>query len=168
MLITPKSKVLKVIEAYPELESVLINYVPEFEKLKNPILRRTVAKFATLQQAAAIGKVNVEDLINSLRHEVGQDKIEIDNNQESNIDKPDWLNDSVVTQELDAREMLNQGEHPINRVMAEFNILKSRDIYKLTAPFLPAPLIEKVVSIGAEYWVEELGDSNVNVYFLKK
>ena len=60
LIITPKTKVLQVIEAYPQLEEVLIGYVPAFVKLKNPILRKTVARIATLQQAAAIGNVKVE------------------------------------------------------------------------------------------------------------
>jgi hypothetical protein len=67
IIITPKTKVLQLIEAYPQLEDVLIAYVPAFKKLKNPVLRKTVAKIATLQQAASIGNVQVSDLINHLR-----------------------------------------------------------------------------------------------------
>ena len=48
---------MDIINAYPELENELVNYVPAFEKLKNPLLRHTVAKVATLQQAATIGRV---------------------------------------------------------------------------------------------------------------
>jgi hypothetical protein len=75
LIITPKTKVLELIETYPELEDVLIEYAPAFKNLKNPVLRRTVAKIATLQQAAAIGGVKTEELINRLRKEVGQDLI---------------------------------------------------------------------------------------------
>lgn len=53
LIITPKTKVLQLIETYPQLEELLIEMVPTFEKLKNPVLRRTVAKIATLQQAAS-------------------------------------------------------------------------------------------------------------------
>jgi hypothetical protein len=73
IVIAPKTKVAELIDAYPQLEQVLIGYVPAFEKLRNPILRKTVARITTLQQAAVIGGVNVEDLINHLRKEVGQD-----------------------------------------------------------------------------------------------
>ena len=55
LIISPKTKVLQLLEAYPALEDLLIDYVPAFRKLKNPVLRNTVAKIATLQQAAAIG-----------------------------------------------------------------------------------------------------------------
>ena len=53
--ITPKTKVLELIEAFPQLEDVLIDYVPAFEKLKNPVLRWTVGRITSLQQAAAVG-----------------------------------------------------------------------------------------------------------------
>ncbi len=66
-----KIKVLELIETYPELEDVLIEYAPAFKNLKNPVLRRTVAKIATLQQAAAIGGVKTEELINRLRKRGG-------------------------------------------------------------------------------------------------
>ncbi len=75
LIITPKTKVSQLIETYPQLEDVLIEYAPAFKKLKNPDLRKTIARITTLQQAAAIGNVKVEDMINRLRKEVGQDKV---------------------------------------------------------------------------------------------
>ena len=66
LIITPKTKVLELIETYPELEDILIEIAPAFKKLKNPILRKTVAKIATLQQAAAIG--NIKKFQNVLMH----------------------------------------------------------------------------------------------------
>ena len=35
--------------AYPELEEVLIGLAPPFKKLKNPLLRKSVAKIATIK-----------------------------------------------------------------------------------------------------------------------
>ncbi|HSM51463.1 MAG TPA: DUF1858 domain-containing protein, partial [Thermoanaerobaculia bacterium] len=67
LVITPQTKVLALLEAYPRLEEVLIGYVPAFQKLKNPILRRTVAKVATLSQAARIGGIAAPDLVRALR-----------------------------------------------------------------------------------------------------
>ncbi len=39
-VITPKTKVLQLIEAYPQLEEVLIALVPVFRKPPNPLPRR--------------------------------------------------------------------------------------------------------------------------------
>ena len=71
-LITPKTRVGELLDTYPELEPVLMELAPAFKKLQNPVLRRTVGKVATLQQAAALGKVSLSEIINTLRMEVGQ------------------------------------------------------------------------------------------------
>ena len=71
--ISPKTKVGELLDAYPELEPVLMAMSPAFEKLKNPVLRRTVARVATLQQVSVVGGVNIEEMIRRLRKEAGQD-----------------------------------------------------------------------------------------------
>ena len=47
LLITPKTKVGELLDAYPELEPVLMGLAPAFNKLKNPVLRKTIGKVAT-------------------------------------------------------------------------------------------------------------------------
>jgi hypothetical protein len=167
LIISPKTKVLQLIETYPQLEEVLINYVPAFSKLRNPILRRTVAKIATLQQAATIGNVKIEDLINLLRKEVGQDLISISSETTYVTSKPDWFNAEAVKQEIDIRKMLNAGEQPVNQVLADLNQLSSGEIYKVIAPFLPAPLIDKATSLNINHWIDKKADELYVIYFRK-
>jgi hypothetical protein len=167
IIISPKTKVLQLIETWPQLEEVLIDYVPAFSKLKNPVLRKTVAKIATLQQAAAIGNVKVEDLINRLRKEVGQDLVGETAGGGYNISRPWWMDEKTIHKEMDAREMLAAGEHPVNQVMADLKQLPNAKIYKLLAPFLPAPLIDKASSMEIEHWVNEISEVEFEVYFYK-
>jgi hypothetical protein len=168
LIITPKTKVLQLIEAYPQLEAVLISYVPAFKKLQNPVLRKTVAKIATLQQAAAIGNVKIEDLINKLRKEIGQDLFNQKENAMYNTEKPGWFDESLITAELDARPMLAAGEHPVNQVIADLKSLEQGKIYKLNAPFLPAPLIDKASSLNFGHWVTKADDDSFTIYFSSK
>jgi hypothetical protein len=167
LIISPKTKVLQLIETYPHLEDVLIGYVPAFKKLKNPILRKTVAKIATLQQAAVVGNVKVEDLINLLRKEVGQDTIELANEVNYNTTQPVWFEITKITTELDVREMLNAGEQPVNKVISDLNHLQSDKIYKVIAPFVPAPLIDKSLSLGIDHWIKKEAEDLFIVYFRK-
>jgi hypothetical protein len=166
LIITPKTKVLQLIESYPQLEDVLIKYVPAFSKLKNPLLRRTVAKIATLQQAASIGNVKTGDLINLLRKEVGQELLYKSDDTTYNTKKPTWFNETLIEKEFDIREMLAAGEQPVNQVISDLNNLSSGKIYKLTSPFLPAPLIDKAISLNINHWVQKEGEL-VLVYFHK-
>lgn len=165
LIISPRTKVLQLIEAYPLLEDVLINCVPAFKKLKNPILRKTIAKIATLQQAATIGNMRVEDLINLLRKAVGQNTITLADDVNYNTSQPAWFDKSKVKKELDIRDMLNAGEQPVNQVISELNKLSSDEIFLVIAPFLPAPLIDKALSLEIEHWVKRENEGQFNVYF---
>ena len=66
MEITSQSKLFDVLEAYPSLESQIVNIAPPFKNLKNPVLRRTVGKLATLEKVAQIGGMDVNRLVNTL------------------------------------------------------------------------------------------------------
>lgn len=167
LVITPRTKVLKLIETYPQLEEKLIAFVPAFKKLKNPVLRNTVAKITSLQQAAVIGKVKVEELINMLRKEIGQDLMEEVGETTYNTKRPDWFDESKISQELLATEMLASGEHPVNQVIADLKKLPEGAIYKLVAPFLPAPLIDKAISLGFQHWVDQKSEEEIVVFFLR-
>ncbi|MFT4560064.1 MAG: DUF1858 domain-containing protein [Planctomycetales bacterium] len=70
--ILSSTKVSQLIDAYPELEDVLVAMAPPFKKLKNLILRRSVARIASLKQAAVTGGLDVRIMVNDLRHRVGQ------------------------------------------------------------------------------------------------
>jgi len=168
LIITPKSKIFDILEAYPELEDVLIGYVPEFEKIKNPVLRRTVGKVASLQQAASIGRVNVAELVNHLREKIGQTAEEIlAEDSPYNYDTPAWFNVSQIASSLDVREMLVKGEHPVAQVMEELKKLKDGEIYQLIAPFLPVPLIDKATSLGFTHWIKNEEEELCFIYFIR-
>jgi len=168
LIITPKTKVFDIIEAYPELEDILIAYVPTFEKLKNPVLRRTVGKVANLQQAAIIGNVNVGLLVNQLRQEIGQNAEEIiSENQQYNYQKPEWFDQNKLTVQFDVREMLANGEHPVAQVMEDLKKQKDDEIYQLIAPFLPVPLIDKASSLNFIHWIKKENDELFFIYFIK-
>jgi len=167
LVITPKTKVLQLIEAYPQLEEVLIGYVPAFKKLKNPVLRNTVAKIATLQQAASIGNVKVEELINRLRKEVGQDLFTEGTGAIYQTEKPGWFAEKLVSKELDAKQLLDAGEQPVNQVIADLKSMEAGTIYKLAAPFLPAPLIDKATSLEIKHWMVKESEESFLIYFYK-
>ena len=167
LIITPKTKIYDLLESYPHLEEVLIATAPQFKKLKNPVLRKTITKITTLSQAAVVGGVKVEELINKLRKEVGQaavDALVIDGGNYV-TEKPLWFDARHVTQSIDIREMLNAGEQPVHEVLAAIRRLGDGEILKVTSPFIPAPLIDKTLSLNYQHWLEKVGDEVFYVYF---
>ena len=167
LIITPRTKVLQLLQTYPELEEILVKTVPAFTQMQNPVLRNTVAWVTSLQHAASIGNVKVEDLINTLRQAVGQDQIREDDETHYITVKPSWFDEEGVTKGIDARSMLAAGEHPVNQVIADLSTLQIGEIYSLTTPFLPAPLIDKATSLSFKHWVDQQGEALFVVYFFK-
>lgn len=168
LIISPKTKLMAVLEEYPHLEQVLIDYVPMFTQLKNPVLRKTVARIATMQQVANIGKVPVEDLINRLRNEVGQDLYHGTSDAAYVTQEPEGFDEKKISGELDIHAMLEAGEQPVSLVLAELNKLDTGSVYKVTAPFLPAPLIDKAASLNIRYWVKAESDKRYQIFFYKE
>ena len=166
LIITPKTKIYDMLEAYPELENVLSGMAPEFKKLRNPVLRKTITKITNLNQVATIGGINVEELINRLRKEVGQSNIDTVNEQDNiNTKQPDWFNESLIVNLIDVRDMLHAGEHPVHEVMAEIKKLQKDKILKIIAPFIPAPLIDKSLSLGYQHWLDKINEEEYHIYF---
>ena len=155
LIITPKTKIGEMMDSYPELEELLIEIAPTFKKLKSPILRRTIAKVTTLEQAAKVGNVCLEDMINKLRAGIGQDDIGNLVVDQASLEKPDWMDESKIVKTLDARKIVNNGGHPVGQVLKEVRDLKSGEIYEMIAPFLPAPLIDQVAEQGYKTWTIE-------------
>jgi len=152
--ITPEMRVAELLRLYPEVEERLLEISPAFSKLKNPVLRRTVAKVTSLRQAAVVGGVKLEQLINRLREAAGFDaEFEtVPDTQGELVQPPAWWEPDKVVLTLDARPILNAGEKPLSRVMADFSKLQKGQIYRLIAPFEPAPLIDIGKDRGLESW----------------
>ena len=169
LIITPRTKVYELLQAYPELEDVLIELAPVFKKLKNPVLRRTIARVTTLQQAAQVGEIPVHSLVNTLRQKVGQESLEgLAATAEGQAAKPSWLNEEKIVKRLDARPIIEQGGHPLGDVLTGVGDLQAGEIFELVTPFMPAPLIERVVAQGFDNWSEKRAEDHFLNYFFKK
>jgi len=152
--INPETKVGTLLEVYPGIEEVLIAWAPAFSKLKNPILRRTVAKVATLEQAARIGGVSVRELVRKLREAAGQEVSGISHGgdaapaADNGAPAPAWLSQERVQFTIDADSMLETGVHPIGKVRQCAALLEPGGIVELTSSFRPEPLIDAMRRSG--------------------
>ncbi len=169
LIITPKTKIHDLLEAYPDLEDVLVSMSPEFKKLKNPVLRKTIARVASVGHAATIGGLSVEMLVNTLREKAGQNTMEDFDESGNNYVtvRPDWFKQEAIVNSIDIRDMLNRGEQPVHEVLSAIANLKANEILEVIAPFIPAPLLDKSLSLGCHHWVNENPKGEFRVYFQK-
>ncbi len=166
--ITPDTKVGALLDAYPELEDKLIELAPAFAKLRNPVLRKTVAKVATLRQAAQVGGVSLGTIITTLRKCAGLDAAEVgDTADDSSATPPSWFSPEKIAKTLDARPMLEDGQHPITIVMKDLDTLPGGAIYELITPFVPAPLLDMAKQKGFESWSVSESEDCVKSYLFR-
>lgn len=72
MELAGETKLGKLIDEYPFLVEFLASYAPKFKAIQNPILRRTVARGATLKQVASVGEVALDELLAALAAEIAK------------------------------------------------------------------------------------------------
>ena len=144
---------------YKGMKDTLIAINPKFKKLNNPILRRTLAKLATVKQAAIIGGMKPQDLLNQLRASVGQEPVSLQlDDGANNIDIPAWADAKAVT-EINANELLDADKNPLAEVTKALKGLNSGEILALIADFKPEPLIEEFEKQGLQtYTIQESED----------
>jgi len=168
LLITPKTRVGELLDTYPELESVLMDLAPAFKKLQNPVLRRTVGKVATLQQAAALGNVSLSEIINTLRLEIGQELFDDTGIQaEINETEPAWFNKEKISIRFDATQLINAGQNPMQEVLKNLDETKQEDIFLLITPFIPAPIIELISKKGYAHYCLNVDHEVFHTFFFR-
>lgn len=163
--ITPETKVGELLETYPELEDTLVGLAPAFSKLKNPILRKTVARVATLAQAARVGGVEVRRLVGTLRQAAGlpgePTAAEAAAVGEVLDSPPAWHDESSVAATIDADEILAKGDHPLGAVQRAAVAIPKGGELLLVSSFLPAPLVDAMRKKGFETASFRAGDGRV-------
>ena len=74
MEISANTKIDELLKEYPFLEDFLITLSPKFKGLKNPIMRKTIGKVATLGKVAGIGGLEPDDFLAKLSAEISRQK----------------------------------------------------------------------------------------------
>ncbi|MCP5051391.1 MAG: DUF1858 domain-containing protein [bacterium] len=166
--INPSVTVHNLLEAYPELEDVLIGIAAPFKKLKNPFLRKTVAKVATLKHIASVGGVPLDKLIARLREAVGQsESTQSYDDQDYFGEQPDWFSPDKVVLTVDEAKVEDKDKMTLVVILKEAKNVKKGEIIELLTSFLPAPGIDILKSKGYSVWTRKESDDMIRSYFLK-
>jgi hypothetical protein len=148
---------------------------PAFAKLKNPVLRRTVARVASIQQIAAVGGLNVDEIVNRLRKEVGQLTEAGSQNSEARSTSgaevsasetstgiPQWFVEGKIVKRFDAAPVINSGGSPMNDILSQTKDLREGEIYELLTPFVPAPIIDMLKLKGFKVYTQSVNHNFVS------
>jgi hypothetical protein len=142
-----------------------------FEKIQNPVLRRTVARVATLEKAAGMAGLPVSDLVNELRTAAGLPELQTEEDHRSGPagamieQSPEWVRTGVVKHNINADAMLEEGEHPLNLVQKLLGELEVGDLIRIESSFPPIPLVDAVKKQGCSAWTGVRADGQYETYF---
>lgn len=157
MEITPQTRVGPMLDAHPELEAVLLSLSPAFAKLKNPVLRRTVAKLATLETAAGMAGLNPRELVAALRRALGQS---VEEAPEAGAlptgPAPAWVQEGSIRTTLEADALLAKGQSPLSAALEAARLLQAGELLLVAVAFRPQPLIETLEKQGYRTHLQEV------------
>lgn len=167
MKINKGTKISEIIKANPDAIDTIATINKHFKKLNNPILRKILATRVTVADAAKIGGVSTEmilDRLSSIGFEV-EKKGKSEKNIENSNRIDNFENKKLI--ELDARIDLEKGNDPFKSIMTAVNILSDNEVLKIINTFEPLPLIKILTEKGYDYKVERTDDNLVITYFSK-
>lgn len=180
MVIRANDRVAAVLKGDERLVEVFATAAPALERLRNPGMRRTMARLVTVAQAARMAGLEPEALVARLNaasesHEGDATAPETELVKEtlmSTVDNtmPAALRGLAMERlvDLDVREDLRRGEEPFSKIMAAKQSLQPGAVLRLRATFEPVPLYHVMGKQGYDHWTEQLADDDWRVWFYGK
>ena len=169
--ITLETTIAELLDGHEGMKEKLIEINPKFKKLNNPILRRTLAKLATVKQAAIIGGMDATDLLNRLRTFARQTPLEEPKEPKSTQAAPsiapNWTKESPRAR-LDANSILNEEENPLVKAHQVLKQLKKGERLEIVSDFRPEPLIAEFQKKGFDVAVDEIDSEHFLTHIRKK
>jgi TusA-related sulfurtransferase len=143
---------------------------PPFQKLRNPALRKTVARVASLQQAAAVAGISVRQFVNRLRAAVGQEALPSEETPDGAgsyfSPRPGWFDATKIVVSIE-EESADPDKMPVVSILQALASKKPGEILELVTTFLPAPGIDLLRKKGLPVWTMEDDSSRVRTYVCK-
>ncbi len=138
---TLSTRVSDVLEARPDLRTILPAFHPMFERLSHPMLGRILPKLVSVADAARVAGVDPEALLAVMNlPPTSPPPGPAQSVSPTDEPTPVWLDRGPVT-ELDVRPFLAAGEDPFARILQATRGLAPGEVLTVLAPFEPAPLL---------------------------
>ena len=169
MVIIGKTKVKDALDSYPHLKSILVQMSPIFNKLNNPLFFKTVARWATFNDVAKMGKIAVCQILHTLNKEIGSEaellnqfpncieeiKLEHEHHTASS---PAQFN-KIIPFDSRIRE-----DYFLPDLVEQIKKLKKGEALKNISEFDPIPLKKMIESMGYSFFTKEVHSELYETY----
>lgn len=168
MNINAHTKIGELIKHNPAALDAIVSLSTRFHKLRNPVLRKLMANRTSIETAARMGGITVDDFFKSLvplGFKPGSAAVE-----KKSAQLPAFL--LTIQQEnvhdLDVRPLLSEGNDPLKQILKVISTIEAGHVLKLINSFEPVPLINLLQSKGFEAYAEHIDEELVNTYFYRR
>jgi uncharacterized protein (DUF2249 family) len=169
-LITRHTRLSHLFRHYPALLEVMMAQSPHFERLRNPLLRRALTPVTSIEQAARIAGLDIEQLVETLCRAVGQ-RSPVDEPGEllelSDGDRPGWLG-APLAAVLDVREQQQRGEPVLRPILDLARTVPLGSQWVLLNTFDPLPLYAVLRKQGFVGWTTQRGEDDWEIHFFRQ
>lgn len=168
MIINEQTKISTILKSDKKAIDIIAQINPNFKKLKNPVLRKLLAPRVNVKQAAKIGGVSSDNILEALK-KIGF-QIENHSAKESlktaEIKKQTNMNhlEKVI---LDVRPILNSGEDPFNKIIAKLKTMNDQQGLLIINTFEPIPLLNILKDKGYSYETTRPTEQEVHTLLYK-
>ncbi|NOZ56592.1 MAG: DUF2249 domain-containing protein, partial [Calditrichaeota bacterium] len=171
-MITADTKVKKALDEHPELKDVLIGLSDKLKKLNNPLIFKTVAKWATFGDVARLSGLSICEILHAVNSAIGTEKelyaafpdcIKEGSSQAAEPgEKPEWLDKVRRIYEIDVRE---REDFFLPDISQRLESLKPDEALTVVNEFDPLPLKRMAESLNCEHYTEFVSPHEVRVTF---
>lgn len=150
---------------------VLLAASPSFSHLRNPLLRKTMAKLATVEHAARVARIDPQDLLTRLNAALAGEAVPDEPIRRTDAPVEPTLPLSLARLsaeeivECDVRADLRAGREPLNTIMAAARRVGPGQALRLRAIFEPVPLYPVLARKGFTHFTERVADDDWCVWF---
>lgn len=181
MRISANWKIRQVLEVGPPLLEALVGLAPDFERLRNPLLRKAMSNRITVEQAARMAGVPLTQVLLVLNLAAGEDPqlllkelqalpYTTQSPQPVNpLQKPAQLqgidDSDPRIHFLDLLPFDTREEDPLPTILRALVALEEDQILLIRHPFNPIPLRDLALKMGYASWAQEREPSLWHTYF---
>jgi Uncharacterized conserved protein (DUF2249)/Domain of unknown function (DUF1858) len=162
---TAETVVAEAIAADPAVIDRLAALHPAFQKLRNPLLRKVMARLVTLADAARVAGVAPDTVIAAANGTAPVSPAPAA--PQPSEGEPLWVAHADLQERvaLDVRPILAQGGEPLGPIMRAASEVPVRGLLVLDAPFDPAPLRRVLGNKGFEVYGRQLAPDHWRLWF---
>lgn len=158
-----------------QMLEVLLAASPVFSHLRNPVMRKTMAKLATVEYAARVAGLDANELLARLNAALTGEVIPTGPARQVKSPEADAKIPAAIKNasedkiiDCDVREDLRAGKEPFRRIMDAVHSMHDGELLRLRAIFEPAPLYSVLQKQRLTHFTQRIADDDWIVWFWRE